>query len=698
VFARSSVEDSGVPAPGSKRKTSDPELWASGPHAPMECVDRTVPSDPHTHPVGGRLREFLPAWLELSDDPWVHSIVSQGLRIRFSDRLPPLLTKPVYQSRYTDATRRLALDQVITDYLNKGAISLLDYPPGPGFYSRVFLVPKRSGGYRMVIDLHSLNLFTKVDAFKMESLDSIRQALQIGDWAASIDLSDAYLHVPIHVSSQKYLRFALEGRVFQCLALPFGLSAAPYVFTRMMKTVAACCHKKGLRYHVYLDDSLCPAPNATQCRIQVQQIERIMTRLGFLLNYKKSEMTPSQQFTFLGVEFDLRSGLIAPASHRIGAFQELIRSLANQTTATPRTLHRVLGHMESFSRILPGARAAKRELQIQLLPMWDYLHWDKPLPLGKWFLSTVQLWQDVAFLSQKSPLHPPHPTQSLYTDACETGWGAHLDSLHISGLWEPELLGRHINYLEMEAVNRAVTAFSDHMQNQVTLLRTDNTTVASYINKEGGTHSHDLCRLAVKILRRVWELRGHLIALYIRGESNVLADVLSRKGKIVQTEWTIHQGTLDSVFSGWGKPMIDLFATRLNFRLPLYVSPVEDPQAWSVDALALDWTGLAAYAFPPPVLLPRVLRKVRSESCSLILLAPNWPAQPWFPLLLSMLVEVPVKLPLRRDLLSQPQSRLVHEKPEVYRLHVWKLSNVHSKRKEFGTGFRPALCVQATTN
>ena len=73
-------------------------------------------------------------------------------------------------------------------------------------------------------------------------------------------------------------------------------------------------------------------------------------------------------------------------------------------------------------------------------------------------------------------------------------------------------------------------------------------------------------------------------------------------------------GTLEAIFDLWGKPHIDLFATRLNNRLPVFVSPVPDPLAESVDALTLDWTGLDAYAFPPPVLLNAVLRKIHLES------------------------------------------------------------------------------------
>ncbi len=75
-----------------------------------------------------------------------------------------------------------------------------------------------------------------------------------------------------------------------------------------------------------------------------------------------------------------------------------------------------------------------------------------------------------------------------------------------------------------------------------------------------------------------------------------------------------------------GTPHIDLFATRLNKFLPVFVSPIPDTLAESLDSLMLDWMGLDAYAFPPPALLGVVLRKIELESAIVNLLAPNWPA------------------------------------------------------------------------
>ena len=108
----------------------------------------------------------------------------------------------------------------------------------PGFYSRIFLVPKKDGGCRPVFDLKALNRFVSKEKFKMTTPRVVTNALHRGDWAVSIDLKYAYFHVPIHAKSKRLLRFALTDsnglRVFQFRALPFGLTSAPRVFTKVI--------------------------------------------------------------------------------------------------------------------------------------------------------------------------------------------------------------------------------------------------------------------------------------------------------------------------------------------------------------------------------------------------------------------------------------------------------------------------------
>ena len=167
-----------------------------------------------------------------------------------------------------------------------------------------------------------------------------------------------------------------------------------------------------------------------------------------------------------------------------------------------------------------------------------------------------------------------------------------------------------------------------------------------------------------------------LVARHVPGKINILADFLSRPHSILQTEWTLAHNVLRPVWDRWGKPIIDLFSTRFKNRLPLFVSPVPDPLAWKVDALSLAWNGLSAYAFPPIPILSKVLRKAKTESPRMILVAPYWPAQPWFPDLLLLSHVPPLKLCLGKNGLVQPRSGIAHGNMEALDLHAWLLCGV----------------------
>ena len=138
--------------------------------------------------------------------------------------------------------------------LAKKAITQVRKPSTLGYNSRLFLVPKPMKRWRPVIDLSMLNNHLHVPTFKMETVESIRKSIRQGEWVTSIDLTDAYFHVPIHPPSQKYLRFQTKKGVFQFQALPFGVATAPLEFTRIVKEVKLIAQARNLRIHQYLDD------------------------------------------------------------------------------------------------------------------------------------------------------------------------------------------------------------------------------------------------------------------------------------------------------------------------------------------------------------------------------------------------------------------------------------------------------------
>ena len=90
----------------------------------------------------------------------------------------------------------------------------------------------------------------------MENLTTLKSLINPGDYMINIDLTDAYLSVPIHQESQKLLRFIWQNKSYQFKAMPFGLNVAPRVFTKLLKPVVAWLRGQGIRLIIYLDDIL----------------------------------------------------------------------------------------------------------------------------------------------------------------------------------------------------------------------------------------------------------------------------------------------------------------------------------------------------------------------------------------------------------------------------------------------------------
>ena len=208
------------------------------------------------------------------------------------------------------------------------------------------------------------------------------------------------------------------------------------------------------------------------------------------------------------------------------------------------------------------------------------------------------------------------------------------------------------------------------------------TTVVSYINKEGGMRSGPLYALLWRILTWCTRKQVTLKARHIPGQLNVVADKLSRLGQTIQTEWSLLPEVFQAICSKWHQPQIDLFATRFNNKLALFVSPVPDPLATAVDALSLPWEDLDAYAFPPVAILGKVVEKLQDTPCKrIILIAPGWPNMPWFWDLVTMSSQISLFMPNLPNLLTHPFNQTPHRNLTNLNLHAWLLEPQQSRSK-----------------
>ena len=135
----------------------------------------------------------------------------------------------------------------------------------------------------------------------METVWTVLAAVRRHDWMVSVDLKDAYLQVPVHLLSRRFLRFGWEGRALQFSVLCFGLSTAHQVFTRIMAPVSTELHRRGIRLLQYLDDWLLLAPSYQKANNSTQVLLQLYTWLGICINPAKSCLHPAQEMVFLGV-------------------------------------------------------------------------------------------------------------------------------------------------------------------------------------------------------------------------------------------------------------------------------------------------------------------------------------------------------------------------------------------------------------
>ena len=577
-------------------------------------------------PVGGKLVHFKDTWTNLfPQHTEIVRKISLGILIAIADVPPSLLCYPL---ELPSNNKAADLQNAVQKLLLSRAIEEVMDTTSPGYYSRLFLVPKPDGSFRPIIDLKKLNQFLVVPSFKMETLFSIIAALQPQEWITKIDLKDAYHHILVHVNIRKYFRFVVAGTVFQFRVLPFGLSTSPREFTKSLAPVIQLLRSQGIQVHAYLDDWIIHATS------QEQSLEH--THRGPLPSISVNSHVCSE-------------GLI---HHQPDVSLCPIYNQRPSTSPFPPVLfkHQWTQHRQS---------------------------WDTPIQLDSDFLFYLRWFLNPSVM-KGVPLRLPDPSLFFFTDASLKGWGASWKDHQISGIWSHTDSQRHINWLELEAIRLALLRWRPQWTNQTVRVYCDNSTAVAYICKQGGTHSQPLFQKTLELFNLLDQFMITLIPTHLPGARNVTADALSRLNQPSPTEWRLPTETLNRLFCAFGTPLIDMYATAENKVTPVFVSPYLDDRAWAVDSLSLSWDDLGLiYAFPPAPIVPKTIQKIqKSRGTTVILIASQHPSRPWHPLLLQLSTHPRIPLldvPLFQFVpyLRRPQ---YHRDPKLLDLAAWHLS------------------------
>lgn len=257
-----------------------------------------------------------------------------------------------------------------------------------------------------------------------------------GCYMATLDLQDAYFLVPIFEVHRKFLRFQWRGRTFEFTALPFGLSTAPHIFTKILRPVVAHLRGKGYQSVIYLDDFLLLGSSIEECRANITASINLLHSLGFVVNYTKSHLEPSTKCKYLGFLFDSREQSISiPPSHRENLLK-LTRSLAQKTRCSIREFASFIGSLISvcpavqygllytkmFEREKFLALAASNEDYSSKMNISSHLQED--------FLWWINIFSNSG---QSNKICSGRFVREIFSDASLNGWGASCGELRTRG-------------------------------------------------------------------------------------------------------------------------------------------------------------------------------------------------------------------------------------------------------------------------
>ena len=639
-------------------------------------MEFTLENNPENF-VGGKISLFSKEWLDLNVDEWVLDKV-EGVKpelqvdpseilhkseIKFNEKEDACVQSEIYKLLDKKVIRKVSSsqDQVI---------------------SNVFVRDKKDGSFRMILNLKNLNVCVEKIHFKLESLSDAIALMRPGCYFASLDLKDAYYSVKIHSDYTKFFRFYFHGELYEFLALPQGYRDSPRIFTKILKPILSHLRSLGYEIVMYIDDSLLLGNTEAECRLAVSYACELLDRLGFTIHPVKSVFKPTQTITFLGFVLDSVAMTVTLSENKVKGIKEVCAKLLDSSKVTIQHLAEVIGQLVATQSGVWIAPLFYKRLEILK---------NRGLTDSKGdFSATVSLNQevrdDLAWWIENlegftTPVRRVKPTITVTSDASLKGWGAECNGVTTGGMWTAQESTLHINLLELKAALFALKTFCGNLTNSSILIRSDNSTTVAHINHKGSVKAE-----AHEIIREIWlwclENDNFVTATFLPGALNDQADFQSRIDRH-QIEWKLDEVIFDKIMDKFGDCDVDLFASRVNNQLPCYVAWNPDPYAWAIDSFTLDWSKFKGFIFPPFALILRILQKIELDEAVSVLVVPLWTSQAWFPKMLRLLIDHPVLLPSRSNLVTHPLTGQTHPKISKMRLMACHVSGKCWQNKEF---------------
>ncbi|KAA6379680.1 MAG: putative Transposon Ty3-G Gag-Pol polyprotein, partial [Streblomastix strix] len=246
--------------------------------------------------VGARLQRYKAKWEEIG----ASQILIEGAQANWKDvEAPEQLKKRLKFQEFqgTEEEERIYIE-VLQEEIQQGVVTRIPKEEVL-FLNRTFVIPKKDGRKRKILDCRQVNRYLQDISFKGEDFKKVANITLRGDWATVLDISSVYNHIKVSEELQKYLAFTFAKETYTYIGMPFGLKTAPYIFHKHLHPAITLLRKEGIRMIVYFDDILILAQNPDLLVLQTQRAKQLLESLGWIIS-PKSMLIPQQQVQYIG--------------------------------------------------------------------------------------------------------------------------------------------------------------------------------------------------------------------------------------------------------------------------------------------------------------------------------------------------------------------------------------------------------------
>lgn len=576
--------------------------------------------------VKHRLRNAVQFWKSINASDFIISTISTGYVIPFI--MPP---KEMYMKNNKSAILNA---EFVSDTVSELLLSscIIQVPFIPVVVNPLSVAMNSSGKKRLILDLSVLNKFVRRDKVKFEDWKIALQYFQKGFHMFKFDLKSGYHHIDICSAQQTFLGFSWNNLFYVFTVLPFGLSSAPYIFTKCLRPMVRYWRQSGVNIVLYLDDGLGLAESYEKGVSDSLFVKDSLEKAGFLVNLEKSIFEPCQMLEWLGMIWNTNMFCLSIPERRIQDCKSTLADLFHRLPKiTARQLAQFTGKVISMGPVIGNISRLMTRKCYEIIE--SRFAWDSLIR----FDSSHEFLQELSFWSKNLDMYNCRFMKDysksiaiLCTDASSVAAGAvcQLSGTHKyfhSNFSEVES-AQSSTWRELKAIQLALFSYKENLSGKSVKILTDSKNCVSIV--QSGSTKNDLHVIALSIFHLCLQRKISLDIAWIPREMNETADYLSKL--VDYDDWSVSDEFFEFMNNMWGPYTVDRFANYLNKKLPRFNSLFWNPGTDAVDCFSQDWSSDNNWLVPPIHLVMRSLRHLMYCRSRGTLIVPYWPSAPFW--------------------------------------------------------------------